>query len=237
MKLNYKILSGSAIKMIAVFCMVVDHTSKIVLDNCASLYEPLFHWGRTDVSWQFIMQCGVGRLAFPLFAFLVVEGYSHTRSVRRYARTLCLFALLSIVPWSLMHGSYLCLDSQNVLFTLLLGVLAIHAVERFSPPNAVMAVGVALLTAWLTRCDYGATGVAFIVLLHLLRQRRLYQGLAVVVAFFTRKTKMCATLAIVPMAMYNGRRGFIKGPVGKYLLYAFYPLHILLLVLLRNCVF
>ena len=231
---DYKILSGSAIKMIAVLSMIVDHAAKIVLRDCTSLYEPLFHVGHTDVSWQFIMQCMIGRIAFPLFAFLVVEGYSHTRSVRRYARTLLFFAILSIVPWSVMHGSYFSLSSQNVLFTLLLGVLSIHAIERLSSRKAVAAVGVALLTAWLTRCDYGAAGVAFVVLLHLLRHRRLYQGLAAVATFFTRKTQMCAVLAILPMAMYNGRRGFVHGAVAKYAFYAFYPLHIVLLVLLRN---
>ena len=230
---DYMILSGSAIKMIAVLCMTVDHAARIVLQDCKSLYEPLFHLGHTDVSWQFIMQCVIGRIAFPLFAFLVVEGYSHTRSVRRYAMTLFIFAVLSIVPWSLMHGSYFTMGSQNVLFTLLLGLLSIHAIERLSSLKAAVSVGGALLIAWLTHCDYGASGVAFIVLLHLLRHRRLYQGLAVVATFFSRKTKMCAVLAIIPMMMYNGKRGFIHGPIAKYFLYAFYPLHLVILWLSR----
>ena len=186
-KFSYKVLSGSAIKMIAIACMAVDHTAKIVLYDCSGLYEPLLRIRDTDVSWQFIMQCVIGRLAFPLFAFLAVEGYSHTRSVRRYALTLFLFAILSIVPGSLFY-----LGSQNVLFTLLFGVLSVHAIERLEPHKAIVAVGAVLLASWFIRCDYGVVGVAFIVLLHLLRHRRLYQGLAVVVAFFTKKTKMCA---------------------------------------------
>ena len=233
---DYKILSGSAIKMIAVACMAVDHTAKIVLHDNNKLYEKLFAIGHTDVSWQFIMQCVIGRIAFPLFAFLIVEGYSHTRSVRRYALTMFLFAILSVVPWSLMHGSCFYLGSQNVMFTLLLGILAIHSIERLSSSRAAVAVVVTLLTAWLTHCDYGASGVAFIVLLHLLRHRRLFQSLAVVATFFARKTKMCAILAVVPMAMYNGQRGFIHGSVAKYAFYAFYPLHIILLLILRNLI-
>ena len=233
---DFKILSGSAIKVLAIICMTVDHVGFILLEGSQWAVEPLFMLGNTGISWLFLMRAVVGRMAFPLFAFLAVEGYIHTRSFPRYATTLFLFAVLSIIPFNMVHGSAFSFSRSNILFTLLLGIVAVRSMDKLRGMPSVLCVGATLALAWMLRVDYGMVGVALIALLYLLRERVLYQGLSLVAVFFGKKFTMAAPLAIIPIAMYNGKRGFIRGPWAKYVFYAYYPLHLLVLCLLRPLV-
>lgn len=232
--MNLKILSGSTLKVIAVISMLIDHSTKVLLSGYEGMNTVLFSVGNLQITPFYCLSSGLGRLAFPLFAFLIVEGYQHTRSFARYARTLLLFAIISILPYNYEHGGVLSFHGNNVLFTLLLGVICLYAIDNASRFKAALIVAAALLTALLIRCDYGPSGVALIVTMYLLRQRREYQCLPLAIAFMSRKYAMCATLAAIPIMMYNGERGFIRGNVGKYLIYIFYPLHLLVLGYLRN---
>ena len=108
---QWKGLSGSAMKVIALVSMTVDHIAYYLMDNGTLQYDVM----RT-----------VGRMAFPTFAFLLVEGYVHTRSVRKYALNLLAFALISEVPWWLLNHD----NTHNVFFTLLLGLVAIDLITR-----------------------------------------------------------------------------------------------------------
>ena len=108
----FPLLSGSALKIIAVLSMVADHCAYYLLDGNTWAYE--------------VMRC-FGRIAFPVFAFLVAEGFAHTRNRMRYFFSLLLFAVISEVPWYLLNGAD---GTHNVMFTLALGVLALAAFER-----------------------------------------------------------------------------------------------------------
>lgn len=224
-------ISGSWLKVIAIIAMFADHASKYWFSNFEWCNHQLFQIGGFPITVFFVLSSVVGRLAFPIFAFLLVEGYSHTRSFKSYALNLLVFALISIIPYNLMHGYLWHWRGFNVLFTLLLGLLGIRAIDTYSRVKSSCFVGALFVVALVVGVDYGLRGLAFIMLLHLLRQRRLYQAIAAGSMFMGKITSICAILAFIPIGLYNGQRGFIHGKVGKYLFYSFYPLHLLLIYL------
>ena len=227
---RYKIMNGSWLKVLAMVSMAIDHTAFWVLRGQADFMEPLFVVGSRQVSWYYLMRC-VGRLAFPLFAFLIVEGFVHTHDRRKYGRNLLLFALVSEIPWVLLHHG-IHLSGHNVMFTLLAGFLGLCAIERYRTQPARLAgilLGMMALLIVLSP-DYGGTGFAFVVLLYTLRRHLLLQ---VVIGSFMLPSRWIAGLAFIPIAFYNGQRGFIRGPWAKYLFYSFYPLHLMLIYMFR----
>ncbi len=225
---RYRLLSGSALKVIAVITMLVDHVTALIIGFYPEFNEVLFTVNTTDVHWRFILRT-VGRLAFPIFCFLLVEGFVHTRNRKSYGRNLALFAIASEVPFDLARSlkpwdpTY-----QNVFFTLFIGYLGLCALEYLSDRLAlqtVCVVGLAILSSVLL-CDYGASGYALILILYLLRQHAVAKAaLGCCVTSATWR----AGLAFIPINLYNGTRGFIKGPVLKFVFYAFYPVHMLIL--------
>ena len=230
---KYKGLSGSGLKVLAVVTMAIDHVAHWLLYGRVEWMEPLVQVsvGSRQLTAYFLLRC-VGRLAFPLFAFLVVEGFLHTRSRRRYGRNLLVFAVLSEVPWALLHHG-VHLTGHNVMFTLLLGFLGLCAIERYRGDAARLAAVLLGMFACAVclHPDYGAAGFAFVLLLYTLRRHRLLQA---IIGSCMLPMNLVAGLAFIPMAMYNGRRGFIRGPWAKYLFYAFYPLHLLVIYCLRQ---
>ena len=109
MRKDIHCFSGSTLKMIALASMTIDHVAYYVMGNIMGFQG----------SWQYDCLREVGRLAFPIFAFLVVEGYRHTHNLKRYMAVLFMAAIISEIPWLLL-GQY---DSHNVLFTLLFGLI------------------------------------------------------------------------------------------------------------------
>ena len=119
---NRRILSGSVLKLIAVITMLIDHTG-YVFYAFPAFREPLFTALGETVTIYFILR-KIGRLAFPIYCFLIGEGLIHTRNPIKYLLRLLIFAILSEIPFNLMvSGQLLCPEHQNVFFTLLLGAL------------------------------------------------------------------------------------------------------------------
>ena len=176
----------------------------------------------------------IGRIAFPIFCFLLIEGFEHTRDARKYVVRLGLFALLSEIPFDLaFQGELLEFTYQNVFFTLFIGLLTIvlfHAAEEWQtihPPLrvfllAVISVG-GMCLAHVVHTDYAARGVMCILVFYIFRKSRQAQIIAGILAFFWWEP--AAVLAFVPIALYNGTRGIRL----KYAFYAVYPLHLLIL--------
>lgn len=106
-------LSGSALKMLALVSMTVDHIALSLLDPTSG------GWGYEA------MRC-FGRLAFPIFAFLIVEGYFHTKCLWKYMLALLVTSIISEIPWQLLGNE----GSHNVIFTLLLGIVAVFLVDH-----------------------------------------------------------------------------------------------------------
>lgn len=110
--INLPHLSGSALKVIAIISMVVDHCAYYLMENNTLLYE--------------VMRC-FGRITFPVFAFLIAEGFRYTRNRMKYFLQLLGFGVVSEVPWYLLNGAD---GTHNVMFTLALGVVALVAFEK-----------------------------------------------------------------------------------------------------------
>ena len=157
--MNYRILSGSWLKLIAVVCMLIDHLAAFYLFKLPVMHTELFMLGHHAVTPLLMMRL-VGRLAFPIFAFLIVEGFLHTRSRVRYGRNLLIFALLSELPWNLIHSGTWHYPSQNVFFTLLLGYLGLCALEYFKDDSRRLLASLLglLVASVLMRADYGCSG-------------------------------------------------------------------------------
>lgn len=233
---RYQFLSGSWLKVLAMVSMAVDHTARMLLIYYPIFRTPLMVIGHKSISVYFLMRC-FGRLAFPIFAFLLVEGFQHTHNRWNYGRNLLLFAIISEVPWDLLHGSYIYVSSQNVFFTLFLGFLALTTVNKWEEQllnNSQLALKLVLIITIgiFMRCDYGVTGISFILLLYVLRKNRIIQ--AAIGCAMLPLLRLISGLAFIPINLYNGTRGFIKGPIAKYLFYVFYPAHLLVLYILRH---
>lgn len=222
-------LSGSTLKLIAIISMAIDHFAASILYYGILPHQSSFSVGSLTISWLVIYEiCRfIGRIAFPIFCFLMVEGFFYTRSRRNYALRLLLFALLSELPfdlallqrpWDISH--------QNVFFTLWIGFLTIWGMENSKDSHHAEAKqalffisGCAL--AYLLRTDYDYLGILLIVVLYCFRSDRKMQCIVGCVSLLWEAP---ACLAFLPISCYNGKRGLSV----KYFFYLFYPMHLIL---------
>ena len=235
--------SGTALKTIACITMLVDHIGASCIE--AGLLLPELERGEVSGgAWDQLSLFQLdrvlrftGRLAFPIFCFLLVEGFVHTHNVKGYLGRLVLFGLLSEVPFDLaFFRTPFYPGAQNVYWTLALGVLAMAGLKRFEKENGlpgwqglVWAGGCAAL-ALAANTDYHAIGVLIICTLYLTRADRKRQCLAGAVLFLFELT---APLAFVLVWFYNGQRGACS-PLQKKAFYWFYPVHLALLACITN---
>lgn len=233
-------LTSSTIKIIAIVAMFIDHFTAVFIGGyMASLPE------ESDIlTYVYIAFRGIGRFAFPIFCFLLVEGFTHTSNLKKYIRNLLIFALVSELPFNIAFSNCLFDPSyQNVFFTLLIGITAL-AIIKYLPSKltikeehqkiaytiiCMLATAACAALAQLLKTDYGAEGVICIVLMYLLRQYKTI-SFTVGVIFLTIMNYFegCALLMIPVIKAYNGKRGLSL----KYFFYAFYPVHMLLIWLL-----
>lgn len=201
----------------------------------------------------------VGRIAFPIFAFLIVEGYFHTKDRKAYVKRLLIFALISEIPFNLMTGGFFNPTHQNVLWTFLIGIGLIRLIEKGKEKRTVrmwLLVGAGVLlgcvVALLGMVDYMHFGVLTVLVFYLFRGRRwwcflgqlvclavinleLMGGLVYPFELFGREWLLpqqgFALLALIPIWLYRGKQGPYNKTL-KYIYYAFYPAHMLILGLL-----
>ena len=209
--------------------MLIDHIAGIVLVHLPEYTATLATVAGVRVSWYFILR-SIGRIAFPIYVFLLVEGFFHTRSRTRYAISLGVFALISEPIWDFARfGVLVNPASQNVFFTLLIGLAALCAVEEFkdAPLTLVLALLCCAILAFTFGADYGPTGLALVLITYGLRSQ---EALRYAASFCVLEIEPQAILAFPFEALYNGKRGFIgKSALAKYAFYAFYPAHLLVL--------
>ena len=224
-------ISGSTLKLIAIFSMLIDHAGATVIRTIWQSPVTSSSVSQSQL-WSEIYKASrsIGRIAFPIFCFLIVEGFLHTRNVWRYARRLFLFSLISEIPFDLaLKGSWYFPEKQNVYFTLLIGLLVLIGLRFFleSPHRLLhwlwpLVLIAGMYAAFWIDTDYNYKGVFLIAVLYLLRRERFVQciGCAVSVAW-----EMPAPIAAIPICLYNGTRGRQM----KYFFYWFYPVHLLVL--------
>ncbi len=227
-------MSGSTLKIIAMVAMVIDHAAVALI---MPYMEAVYGYNESYIFASDICRY-IGRLAFPIFCFLLVQGYLHTRSVRKYASRLAIFAVLSEIPFDLAgSGKVFDFGAQNVLWTLLLGIIALELVEYVQQLPFVQNMSQPCLFSWLAvvpiaalayvlKTDYDAFGVLLICILYITSANKKQQIIAGAIAVAWETT---APLAFIPIAFYNGKRGLSL----KWIFYLFYPVHLLIYGVLR----
>lgn len=219
MKLEFKklqCLSATALKLIAIASMLIDHIGAVLFPGAM--------WLRI-----------VGRLAMPIFCFFVSEGFIHTRSKRRYLVRMLIFAVVSDIPFDLAFWGKLTIAHQNVMFTFAFAVAAMWIYEalRKSEKAILKALGVLsvfILAALSTVCgtDYGYFGVLMVFVFYVLRDFSHWIRSAAASAYILilrMDIEVYAALSFFLLLLYNGKRG--KGL--KWFFYVFYPAHLLIL--------
>ncbi|MGN0158838.1 MAG: TraX family protein [Brotaphodocola sp.] len=228
--LNFR-LNGNQLKLIAVISMLVDHMAIVLVGWDQPAYLPLRAFGR---------------IAFPIYAFLLTEGFCHTGNLRKYMIRLLIFAVISEIPYDyLAFGNLMDVHGQNVFWTLLLGLLMMRSFQIVSMrfPGAVgrqvqlMLLVVYCAAAWILKVDYDYRGIMLIGLFFWFYGERDRQA-----AFACVWMVLTASTSGWMMALGYGTAGLLlrhydstRGTWnGKVFFYAFYPVHLIILDVIKT---
>ncbi len=231
-------MTSFVLKLIAMVTMVIDHVADAYFKKTT----------------EFNL---IGRIAFPIFAFQISEGYTHTKNLKKYFLRLFLFAIISQIPFMLFRSIFANDVCLNIFFTLFFGMLAIFAYDNMLKSSLQLvknnkvntyikyAIGVFFaiiigILAELLKFDYGFFGIAIVFIFYAFRNNKIlmttffsilciiryainilmygYNNLYILLCLFT-------ILPIVFILLYNGK----QGKKIKYFLYAFYPVHLLII--------
>ena len=213
-------MSSFVLKIIAVVTMFIDHIGYAIFGKFS-----FFNY--------------IGRLAFPIFAFQISEGYAHTKNLKKYFLRLFIFAIVSQIPF-MLFGKIISNDfTLNIFFTLLLGLISIYIYDKakYKILGIISAISLGLLSNF-AHCDYGFYGVAIIFLFYVLKNDIIKSSIAFIIATTIKylipmikygfydvyiNLLICTLIPIIFISLYNGK----KGKDTKYLLYLFYPIHLL----------
>ena len=206
-------MSGFALKLLALAAMITDHVGVVFFD-----YGTAYTWLR-----------GIGRLSFPIYCFLIVEGFHHTRNIMKYLLRLGIFAVVSEVPFDLcFHGQIWYPEKQNVYISLLMGVALLLILEKIGElPLKLLIIASFCVTAQEIHCDYRYIGILMILFFELFREIPLMKNLTQLLCNikFSTVLQNVGIFALLPIGLYNGKRG----PSFKYFFYAAYPAHLLII--------
>ena len=203
----------------------------------------------------------IGRLTFPIYAFMIVEGYFHTKNLKKYANRLFLFAILSEIPFNLVMGSRLFFPiAQNVLWSFLISIGLIHWNEKARGKAYWKRILVGLATfciayigGIITFVDYYHAGILMALTFYFFRGRKWWNYLAQLLCLWYINCEILggfgyevtlfgstyflprqglALLALVPIWLYSGKQGYHSKNLQTFY-YLFYPLHLLILGILK----
>lgn len=187
----------------------------------------------------------IGRIAFPIFAFQITEGYIHTKNLKQYFLRLGIFALISQIPFMIFLNSIgINKFTLNIFFTLILGLLCITIYDKSKNKSlGILLVLLLMILSELLKCDYGYYGIALTFLFYLFKNKKSYMNISVtfliIVKYFIDYINkphiyqiylaIGTILSLLFINLYNNK----KGKNIKYLLYIFYPLHLIILSILK----
>lgn len=221
-------MSSFVIKCIACITMLLDHIkySGPVFQNFLTKY--------------------LGRLSFPLFAFLASEGYRHTSDLKKYYKRLFVFGLMSQVPFMFFRTLVGEWKMLNIMFTLLLGIISINIYDKIKKKYiSIPLVIVTIFLGELLRVDYGWLGVLTVFLMYTFRDKKYFLPLIYGITIFIYYYSVLGNQYIfntrnVLLMLFTWSSTFIinkyngeKGKSMKYFFYWFYPIHMLGVYLLH----
>ncbi|MCL2377080.1 MAG: conjugal transfer protein TraX [Defluviitaleaceae bacterium] len=230
------------LKIIACIAMLIDHFGAVIMQPW--LYEPYFN---PDI---YFLSRNIGRIAFPIFAYLIAQGCLHTKSMGKYLLRLGVLAIISEPLFDIAFGSFWdgninFLRNTNIFYTLFLGVAAIAIYEnlRHNFPKvsnfAVLAPLSMMAAAHLLSTDYSFIGVGLIFLIYLMgpenhTNRAIVLSIGIFALYFDDIIHLIfALIAIGLIALYNGKPGHNNATI-KWGFYFFYPVHIAILIAIRS---
>ena len=240
-------ISQEGLKLIACLTMLIDH---IGYELIYPVYSGMSVVSATDLPevrlvYRLYLLCRcVGRIAFPIFAFLLVEGFHHTRDRKKYALRLAVGAVLAEIPYNLMVSGEVFWRQQSVMVTLLLGFCAVWCMARCRRLawKPVVMLPFALL-AELLMTDYGWAGVVLVALFELSRDMfspNLVRTGGMIVLFhnmssyvfqvggFSLPMQVLGVLSMIFIVNYDGQKRTHSKAV-QWGFYLFYPVHMLIL--------
>ena len=231
-------MSSFALKILACISMLFDHTGYLIFNSSS-----FFNY--------------IGRLAFPIFAFQIAEGYTHTKDLKKYVFRLFLCAIISQIPFMFFTKLIFNKIIINVLFTLLFGLFSIIIYDKY---NKYLGVLFAIIFAYFAKVfsfDYGIYGILVILLFYVFKGKPLFMAIAFIIATYLKYVFsiipfgfntlfyvftsfnsisidfFATSITIIPILLYNGK----KGKDIKYFLYLFYPLHLLIISVIYYIVY
>ncbi len=235
-------LSSNLLRILAVLFMTIDHLWASLIPGNA---------------WMGF----VGRLAFPLFAFLIAEGFVHTSNRKKYILRILIFAVITEIPYDLFYGGTAIYPfQQNVLFTFLYALLAMTLIDKFREKPSVKSglkngslLLLIMLGALITFPDYGFWGFMMAVMFYLVRDFpfAFLVQLAIMIYInfeairgevipmellgyaFEFPKQGFAVFSLIPIWLYSGKKGF-SNKIAQYGFYVYYPLHMLIIWLITR---
>lgn len=238
-------LTGFHLKLIALITMTIDHTAASIVQRMHP--EVMISFSADSWSLVYTIMRVIGRMAFPIYCFLLVEGFHYTSNRKKYAQRMLLFLVISEIPFDLcLSGKWIDWSYNNVFCTLFLGLLTMWMIEAakgkievgvmdrkkqlLSDLSVIGITAAMAIVALLAHTDYDAAGILAIVVLYVKRDNRMVgMTLAIIVLGLTSSLlEFYALLILIPIAFYNGQRGRQM----KYFFYAFYPGHLIVLCLI-----
>ena len=240
-------ISHEGLKLVACLTMLIDHIGYEII---YPIYASMSVVNATDLPemrmiYRLYVLCRcIGRISFPIFAFLLVEGMHHTKDRKKYAQRLAISAILAEIPYNLVVSGEISCTKQSVMATLLLGFLAVHYMEKCRSlawkPVVILPFGI---LAEVFRVDYRWEGIVLIALFEL--SREMYSpnfvrtgGMIVLfhhmgsrilhIGNFTLPMQVLGVLSMVFIANYSGRK-LTRSKAVQWGFYLFYPVHLLIL--------
>jgi len=192
----------------------------------------------------------IGRIAFPIFAFQSVQGYIHTKDLKKHLIKLFVFACISQIPFMLFLSTFTDVFALNIFFTFFLGLLTLFIYDKYN--NKILGflfVIIFIIIGELIHVDYGAFGILLIFAFYFFKDKKVLMLVSTIILCFSKYILnifqypslylhylLCAlftSLPIIFILFYNKK----EGPKSKYFFYIFYPLHLLILYIIHMALY
>lgn len=212
-----QILNSYHLKILALVTMIIDHIGAIFYPDLIFLRI-------------------IGRVAFVLYAFMLVEGVYHTNNIHKYIKKIFIWALLSEVPFDIaFYGKPFYFGHQNIYFTLLISILGIYFLQRIKYFfYSIIVVMVVIGVSYFLNFDYSWYGTTMIMAFYLLRKMCTFkfifiETISTIATFNILGVQIFAFLGFIPILIYNGQQGKKIGSI----YYSYYAIHLLIFALIK----
>lgn len=231
-----RLFNRNQLKILALLMMFLDHFGQIILKNSIMMVAP--YSAMSDTTSRMIFNIIevfhlLGRIAFPIFCFFIVEGFSHTKDLKKYIKRLIFIAIISEIPYDLaFNSSLVSFSEQNVFFELSLGIIMLYYLKLTN--SIFLKFLIALLVSFISyylKLDGSYYGIGLIFIFYILKNKNIYRLIfsvtwAFLIGFCAFDLYfLVASFSLFLIELYNGK----KGGSLKYFFYTFYPIHILVL--------